>query len=75
MFTTDPEIRDWLRTLGYDVAGRSRASVEAMFLGEARQWGLAPRVLAALIRDERLSPAEAGAVVADLQPAAQPLAA
>jgi len=75
MFTTDSEIRDWLRSLGYAVAERPRPSVEAMFLREARQWGLAPNALAALIRDENLSPAEIEAGVADRQPAAPRMAA
>lgn len=75
MFTTDPDIRNWLLTLGYVIAGKPRESVEAMFIGEARQWGLAPRVLAALIRDENLSLADAGARVAEMHPVPQPMAA
>ncbi|QXD17084.1 hypothetical protein GQ464_009205 [Rhodocaloribacter litoris] len=75
MFTTDPDICRWLASLGYELEGRSRSSLEALFLREAQQWELPPPVLAALIRDEGLKLDATGRAVRHGEPVWSSLAA
>lgn len=42
----------WLTSVGYEVRGRSRDDLLVFFQHEARQWGLSPRELARMIRED-----------------------
>ena len=54
MYTSDPSVLAWMRSMGYPLAGQPHEIVEAMFLREAQQWGLEPYQLRALIRRGQL---------------------
>lgn len=58
MVFLDEQIVHWLRSLGYPVSEKPREHVAAMFLEEARQWGLTPGELAGLIRGDIRRPGE-----------------
>ncbi|GIV58650.1 MAG: hypothetical protein KatS3mg042_1563 [Rhodothermaceae bacterium] len=67
MFASDPQIVAWLRSMGYPVDRMDLDEREALFQREARQWGVRPSVLAALVRDAGLSVPEAEAVAAPVR--------
>ena len=49
--TIEEHILHWLATLGYQLSGRTREEITAMFLREARQWEMAPWELDRLVRE------------------------
>ena len=49
-FIIDRSIQDWLRSLGYEVAGASPERIVQWFYREARQWEMTPDELEQFIK-------------------------
>jgi len=59
----DREVITWLGSLGYQPDGKSTATLVALFLQEAQQWGLSPIELVTVVKSNgaSLSPDHTGA--------------
>lgn len=52
-FTLNKTVRGWLISMGYTLIDKSEEAVNALFLKEARQWGMTPHELALFVKETR----------------------
>ena len=58
---SDSRMLEWLESLGYAVADVPPEQVFALFLAEAKKWGIAPKQLEQWIREAEESSGDGGA--------------